>query len=354
MRFLFVVLVSFVSALAQQLPASYEAVEANVVLEAELLKHTNLARQTAGVGTLQADETLALAARHHALEMSRLDYFSHESPTAENRTAAQRVARAGSPLVAIGENLAKVGAQDVAGVTTQGWLDSPGHRANLLRDTFTHAGFGTARAANGQILVVQMLASQPVRLTRAGLATRTQSYYDLTLDVQLSEAKESLFTFGDETTDLMTLAAGRQQLRLRTTEPGRVQLRGAVRAPTGDSFIVEDAGWLEPATNTYQADTQTPKNVLQILGVSAAPSAEPVYDISLDLENPGGRELAVFVAGEYQPEARTSATQFNLSVPSRLGNPEIAIGSLVGSGEVEVIMVLKVDTRYGKAQLTTR
>ena len=142
----------------------YTPLPGDASLEADLLTLTNQARLDNGVGTLEGDEGLAQAARHHAEEMARLGYFSHTSPVGENATVSQRVARSGSFIGTLGENLALVGEADTAQTTTTGWLESPGHRANLLNPKFTHVGFGTARYPDGRVAVAQVLGYQPAPL----------------------------------------------------------------------------------------------------------------------------------------------------------------------------------------------
>ena len=339
---------------AQALRSGYSPVRANVPLEAELLLKTNEARATEGVGTLLQDEQLALAARQHALEMATLNYFSHDSPNAVNSTASRRVARAGSPLVAIGENIAKVGNRNVATVTTQGWLDSPGHRKNLLHPKFTHVGFGTTQDRNGQIIVVQVLAYQPISLRQATVDSKPQNSYDITLQLSLSEAKEAIFTFGESNSEPVQLVTGQQEVTLSSHETGQIHIRGAVRSTTGNGFIIEDAGWLTLATGNYRADDNSPKNYMQILDASSSLRSGYSYDVELLLDNTNGKTLALFVNNEYRPEAEVAPGVFRLSIPTTTTQPEIALGTVSGGNQVEIVMMLTVDTTYGKPQLTPR
>ena len=352
MRSLFLILALLVfSPVQAQLRSGYTPLAPNVAQEAALLEHTNRARAAEGLGTLHQDEKLALAARQHAAEMATLNYLSHESPNALSRTAGDRVARAGSPVVPVGENIAKVGNRDVAAVTTQGWLDSPGHRANLLEPKFTHVGFGTARARDSQIIVVQVLAYQPISLSRAEVSAERRNHYALTLDVELSEANEAVFTYGDATSDLMQLAAGQQRVELESLESGQVHVRGAVRAPTGGGFILQDSGWLSLPTGRYQPDTQAPKQDLKILSGSTRVSSDYVYEVELLLDGASGRDLAVFVGDTHYADAIASPGRVKLLIPTSEKNPEIAVGQVVDGSRVEILMQFAVDTTYGKPQL---
>jgi uncharacterized protein YkwD len=68
------------------------------------------------------------------------DFYAHTSP--EGSRPWDRAAAAGSAHRAVGENIA-CGQRSPAEVV-RGWMDSPGHRANILKRDFTHIGIGLA------------------------------------------------------------------------------------------------------------------------------------------------------------------------------------------------------------------
>lgn len=82
------------------------------------------------------DDRLFQAAADHAADMAQNDYFSHESR--DGRTFSQRITEAGYEWSAAGENIA-AGQADVEQVV-QAWLDSPGHCANIMSESFTEIG----------------------------------------------------------------------------------------------------------------------------------------------------------------------------------------------------------------------
>lgn len=91
---------------------------------------------------LTLSATLTRAAAVHAKDMATHDFFEHEG--SDGSTPAQRAVRAGYQWRNIAENIA-------AGATTadaviQGWLDSPGHCANLMGAQFTEMGIAYAAA----------------------------------------------------------------------------------------------------------------------------------------------------------------------------------------------------------------
>jgi uncharacterized protein YkwD len=85
------------------------------------------------------DATLTRAARSHSSEMLRGNYFAHGA--FRNRMLSFRVR---GPFV--GENLAwGSGSYASPQTVVQEWLNSPAHRANLLRPSFTRIGIGAVR-----------------------------------------------------------------------------------------------------------------------------------------------------------------------------------------------------------------
>jgi uncharacterized protein YkwD len=80
-------------------------------------------------------ETAALA---HSTDMANNRFFSHTG--SDGSSAGDRAARAGFSWSSWGENIAAGSAYYSVGAVLQGWIDSPGHCANLMRPYFTHLG----------------------------------------------------------------------------------------------------------------------------------------------------------------------------------------------------------------------
>ncbi|CAM5284767.1 CAP domain-containing protein [Streptomyces aurantiogriseus] len=108
--------------------------------EAEVVDLTNRERARSGLRPLAVDPLLATAARAHSADMVARSFYSHTSP--EGGQPWDRAAAAGSTRRTIGENIA-CGQRSPAEVV-EGWMNSPGHRANILRPAFTHIGVGFA------------------------------------------------------------------------------------------------------------------------------------------------------------------------------------------------------------------
>jgi uncharacterized protein YkwD len=108
--------------------------------EAEVVALTNRERAAAGLPPLAADPLLTRAARAHSADMVARDFYSHTAP--DGSRPWDRATAAGAARRSIGENIA-CGQRSPAEVVT-GWMNSPGHRANILKPDFTHIGIGFA------------------------------------------------------------------------------------------------------------------------------------------------------------------------------------------------------------------
>jgi uncharacterized protein YkwD len=105
--------------------------------ERSLLAAVNDARVAHDLRPLQVDPTLVRAARDHSASLLRDDVFTHGAFVA-------RLARHGARGPAFGENLAwGTGSFASARSIVRSWLESPGHRANLLRPGWSRIGIGT-------------------------------------------------------------------------------------------------------------------------------------------------------------------------------------------------------------------
>ena len=101
---------------------------------------TNQARTTNGLTEFELSEELTFAAQAKAEAMVENNYFEHTSP--DGTTGWDYINDAGYEYTFAGENLAASNEDDVSVV--DGWLNSPGHRANLLNEDFSKIGLGIA------------------------------------------------------------------------------------------------------------------------------------------------------------------------------------------------------------------
>ncbi|KJK36420.1 stress protein [Streptomyces variegatus] len=105
---------------------------------AAVIDLTNRERARAGLRPLAADPLLTTAAQAHSADMVARAFYAHTAP--DGSRPWDRAAAAGSTLRSIGENIA-CGQRSPAEVV-EGWMNSPGHRANILKPGFTRIGIG--------------------------------------------------------------------------------------------------------------------------------------------------------------------------------------------------------------------
>jgi uncharacterized protein YkwD/stress response protein SCP2 len=106
----------------------------------EVTDLTNRERARAGLPPLATDALLTRAAQAHSTDMVVRAFYSHTGP--DGSQPWDRAASAGSTRRTIGENIAC--GQRSAAEVVEGWMNSPGHRANILKREFTHIGIGFA------------------------------------------------------------------------------------------------------------------------------------------------------------------------------------------------------------------
>jgi uncharacterized protein YkwD len=111
-------------------------------IENEVVRLTNVERAKAGCGPLKHDARLRAAAYAHSADMSAKNYFDHTSK--DGRSFADRITAAGYTWRAAAENIAK--GYGTAQAVVQGWMNSPGHRQNILNCTYTDIGVGYVAA----------------------------------------------------------------------------------------------------------------------------------------------------------------------------------------------------------------
>lgn len=106
--------------------------------EAQVLALVNQERASAGCSPVTADDELTRAADDYSDVMALSGVMSHTGP--DGSTMTTRVETAGYEWSTLGENIAR-GQADAASVM-ESWMNSPGHRANILNCSFTELGVG--------------------------------------------------------------------------------------------------------------------------------------------------------------------------------------------------------------------
>ena len=121
-------------------------------LENEVIRLVNQERAKRGLGTLTQNWELCRVARYKSQDMIDKRYFAHNSPT--YGTPFDMMEAFGIRFSAAGENIAQ--GQRTPAEVFNGWMNSPGHRANILSAVYNQIGVGAAKAANGTITWTQM------------------------------------------------------------------------------------------------------------------------------------------------------------------------------------------------------
>jgi len=119
-------------------------------LEKQMLDLVNRERVAAGLKPLQADPELTEVARQHSADMFARGYFAHDTP--EGVSPFDRMRAANIRFITAGENLALAPTIPVAHT---GLMNSPGHRANILRPEFGRVGIGVMDGGMRGLMVSQ-------------------------------------------------------------------------------------------------------------------------------------------------------------------------------------------------------
>jgi len=138
------------------IPASGNAQLQRNDSERQLFEALNRERAAQDLSALQGDDALFRAARQHALRMANLNMLEHQLPSESDLEG--RLTEAGARFSVIAENIA-------VGATPQiihgGWMDSPGHRKNILDRRLTSVGIAAVHGPGGLFAVQDFSRSVP-------------------------------------------------------------------------------------------------------------------------------------------------------------------------------------------------
>lgn len=112
--------------------------------EEEVVRLVNEIRQEHGLNALTHDWQLSRVARFKSDDMRNLGYFSHTSPT--YGSPFEMMKSFGISYRTAGENIAK--GYKTPEAVVDAWMNSSGHRANILNSTYTHIGVGYVASGN--------------------------------------------------------------------------------------------------------------------------------------------------------------------------------------------------------------
>lgn len=119
--------------------------------EQQVVNLVNKERAAAGLPALKVNTKLSAVAEKKAEDMRDKNYFSHTSPTYGSPFDMMR--QFGISYSTAGENIAK--GQRTPAEVMNGWMNSPGHKANILNSSYTEIGVGYVTDSNGNTYWVQ-------------------------------------------------------------------------------------------------------------------------------------------------------------------------------------------------------
>jgi uncharacterized protein YkwD len=327
------------------LPAHY--------LEERFLQLTNDARARNGVSPVRASAVLAQAARHHAEEMVRLRYVSHVSPTPGRRDVADRVALVGGTMRAVAENLAAVpaGGLDLPERVIDGWMQSPGHRQNLLEERWTHVGFGAQEAPDGRLVVVQVFAFDPNPLVFANVTRSGTSSVALRFEVTSAASGWVGVSRVGSPASVVAITAGETVTlvleAVDATGPSHVRLGWTPDRSGG--LIGQEDGWYDPATGMWTIGYRSAAAVARVLRYASRP---PAPDLLLQLAFEGAaRDIRVLVDGRPADTAVTG-TNVLVNLPGRDGVQHVQMGIPDGGGQMTVAHGVRLVVQGERVTLT--
>jgi uncharacterized YkwD family protein/spore coat assembly protein SafA len=120
--------------------------------ENKVLELVNVQRSKVGLQPLKANWQVSRVARYKSQDMINKGYFSHTSPTYGSPFTMME--SFGVKFSAAGENIAM--GQTTPEAVMNGWMNSPGHRSNILNPTYTELGVGLAKDSSGRCYWTQM------------------------------------------------------------------------------------------------------------------------------------------------------------------------------------------------------
>lgn len=144
-----------------------EQMDAKIMgVEKAILKYTNAERRKNGLRELSLDTGLIAVAREHSLDMANNKYFSHDNSRGENPNARalrhryniRKELGSGRQREGIGENIGQMATGNINGIghvsaeadsiakaQVEAWMNSEGHRKNILDSSYAKLGVGVAK-----------------------------------------------------------------------------------------------------------------------------------------------------------------------------------------------------------------
>ncbi len=120
-------------------------------MEDEVLRLVNEERTSRGLNALKRASDLDALARAHSADMINRHFFDHTNP--DGQSPFDRMRAAGISYRAAAENIAS--GQRSAAAVMDAWMNSSGHRKNILNASYTEIGIGAVKSSGGTIYWTQ-------------------------------------------------------------------------------------------------------------------------------------------------------------------------------------------------------
>lgn len=216
----------------------------DTVVESMVVEMVNAERLKFGLPMIKMDARLRSAARQHSFEMLTRGYFSHTSPTPALKEPIDRVYRTGTSDGTVGENIAyyayDTSASAVAEKFMDLWMNSPGHRANILRPEFNYIGVGVTSRVDSQIVdtLIGRSKIRHVRRTIHHYATQNFVFRYLTFqELHVTQRDVPMLTIDVVLrTDRSIMARLGRMTVIRAPEASGVRLK--LSAPSADTLTL--------------------------------------------------------------------------------------------------------------------
>jgi uncharacterized protein YkwD len=128
-------------------------------MEQQCLDEVNRLRRASGLRSLDFSPELLQVARDYSRRMAEEKFFSHVDPGGQS--VKQRIERSNIRWRMVGENLASVnGYINPVAASLHGWMESPGHRSNILDPGFRLSAVGVWITTNGTVYFTEIFLRQ--------------------------------------------------------------------------------------------------------------------------------------------------------------------------------------------------
>lgn len=299
-----------------------ESVFSSAITPTNIISLTNQSRAELSLPALLENSVLAKAAQAKADDMLAKGYFAHNAP--DGKTPWDFVTAAGYNYLSAGENLA-VNFTEAENVE-DAWMNSPGHKANIVNKNFQEIGIGIAQGeyqGHTAIFVVQMFgapAEQKVALEERPTIVQTQTVPVPVEGVRASAEKvlsEKTFSVPEQSAGPVAVAEN--------------------EVPVIPVSIIEQHAEVSGQSIIVSVKTNGPAvKVMAVMGqegVILEPKGDNAWEGSLSLAHMANEEYAVMVKafdmnGNYQV---AQVAEFAGSTPANFAEPAAVQGSKSGT-----------------------